>query len=97
MQINDERDRTMSAERLRAGALTPINIAARLRAFGCDCVTHGDMTPVGKRMLDRIANGIDGTEGDAWVEYVERMEQLVTIRELAYTMINAVDAMTGGS
>jgi hypothetical protein len=30
---------------------------ARLKAFGRDCVTHGDMTPGAERMLDRILDG----------------------------------------
>ncbi|AMS02457.1 hypothetical protein SEA_LORDFARQUAAD_58 [Gordonia phage LordFarquaad] len=29
----------------------------RIRAFGVDCVTNGDMTPAGKLMLDRILDG----------------------------------------
>lgn len=36
-------------------------IAARLRAFARDCVTHGDMTPSGARMLDRIADEVERT------------------------------------
>lgn len=37
-------------------------IGSRLRAFGRDCVIHGDMTPGAKRMLDSIAALYDGVE-----------------------------------
>ena len=30
------------------------SVAERLRAFAKDCVTQGDMTPCGARMLNRI-------------------------------------------
>lgn len=30
------------------------DLTARLKAFGRDCVTHGDMSPAGERMLNKI-------------------------------------------
>jgi hypothetical protein len=33
------------------------DLKLRLKAFGRDCVTHGDMTPGAERMLDRILDG----------------------------------------
>jgi hypothetical protein len=34
--------------------MTTDQLVTRLRAFAVDCVTHGDMTPVARIMLDRI-------------------------------------------
>jgi hypothetical protein len=34
--------------------MTTEQLVTRLRAFATDCVTHGDMTPAAKRMLNRI-------------------------------------------
>lgn len=39
-----------------------VPVAARLRAFAKNCVTHGDMTPMGARMLERIADEIEGKQ-----------------------------------
>lgn len=36
----------------------------RLRAFSRDCVTHGDMTPGAARMLQKIADEIEGAVSD---------------------------------
>lgn len=36
--------------------LRPADICRRLAAFGRDCVHHGDMTPMGERMLQRLLN-----------------------------------------
>lgn len=33
------------------------DLTSRIKAFAKDCVTHGDMTPAGQRMLDRILDG----------------------------------------
>ena len=40
------------------------DIAARLRAFAKDCVSHGDMTPMAARMLNKIADEIAAAEAD---------------------------------
>ena len=40
------------------------DIAARLRSFAKDCVTHGDMTPMAARLLNKIADEIAATEAD---------------------------------
>lgn len=42
-----------------AGWCDSTGLKARLRAFGRDCVTHGDMAPAAQRMLDKIADEIE--------------------------------------
>lgn len=44
---------------LDAGWSDVTGLGTRLRAFGRDCVTHGDMTPGAQRMLNRIAGEIE--------------------------------------
>lgn len=46
-----------------AGWVDGVGLKARLKAFGRDCVTHGDMTPGAERMLNSIAEDIDKAWG----------------------------------
>lgn len=49
------------------------DLRERLKAFGKDCVEHGDMTPQARTMLDRIA---DDAQIASWDDRPEGLEPL---------------------